>query len=41
MYVMVHQKHTHLHVKKHDGYDGPLGGSVDDVCVGQPAVDKT
>lgn len=38
---MVHQKqtdtHTHLHVKKHDGYDGPLGGFVDDVCVGEPA----
>lgn len=43
VYVMVHQKqtHTHLHVKEHDGYDGPLGGFVDDVCVGEPAVDRT
>lgn len=32
---------THLHVKKHDGYHRPLGGFVDDVCVGQPTVDKT
>lgn len=32
---------THLHVKKHDGYDCPLWGFVDDVCVGEPAVDKT
>lgn len=32
---------TNLHVKKHDGYDCPLWGFVDDVCVGEPAVDKT
>lgn len=37
---MVHQNQTHSHVKKHDGDDRPLGGSVDDVCVGEPAVGK-
>lgn len=37
----IKKRHTHLHVKKHDGYDRPLGGFVDDVCVGEPAVDKT
>lgn len=34
------QTHAHSHVKKHDGYDRPLGGFVDDVLVGEPAVDR-
>lgn len=36
----MHKTDTHLHVKKHDGYDRPLGGFVDDVHVGEPVVDK-
>lgn len=38
--VSVHRTDTHLHVKKHDGYDRPLGGFVDDVRAGEPVVDK-
>lgn len=34
------QTHAHSHVKKHDGYDRPLGGFVDDVLVGEPVVDR-
>lgn len=28
-------------MEKHDGYEGPLWGFVDDVCVGEPVVLKT